>query len=60
VRIEIPESIQDLKSGRPEVGGAWRETTRRAFQAYLARGYRIEAFYREAGEHCCFYGLERD
>lgn len=60
VRIEIPESIQDLKSGRPEVGGAWRETTRRAFQSYLSRGYRVEAFYRDADARSCFYGLERD
>jgi chorismate synthase len=60
VRIEIPESIQNLKSGRPEVGGAWRASTRRAFQGYLARGYRVESFYRDVDEGCCFYGLERD
>jgi predicted GNAT superfamily acetyltransferase len=60
VRIEIPESIQDLKAERPDAGGAWRESTRRAFQAYLARGYRVEAFYRDSAEHQCWYGLERD
>ena len=58
VRIEIPESIQDLKAARPDAGPAWRESTRRAFESYLARGYRVEAFYREAGH--CFYGMERD
>ncbi|HET9211160.1 MAG TPA: hypothetical protein VFR03_12215 [Thermoanaerobaculia bacterium] len=59
VRIEIPESIQDLKAERPDLGMAWRESTRRAFQHYLGLGYRVEAFYRDAGERRCWYGLER-
>ncbi|HEY0514225.1 MAG TPA: hypothetical protein VGH73_20140 [Thermoanaerobaculia bacterium] len=65
VRIEIPESIQDLKAGRPDAGSAWRRSTRRAFQGYLGRGYRVEAFYRDTSEGAegaqrrCFYGLER-
>lgn len=59
IRIEIPESIQDLKAERPDLGMAWRMSTRRAFQHYLGRGYRVEAFYRDAGRHC-YYGLERD
>ena len=54
VRIEIPESIQELKAERPEAGAAWRESTRRAFQGYLARGYRVEAFYRDAGDSVAF------
>ena len=58
LRIEIPESIQELKAERPEAGPAWRESTRRAFQGCLARGYRVEAFYRDGGR--CFYGMERD
>ena len=39
------------------------ESTRRAFESYLARGYRVETFYREPAatlERRCFYGLERD
>jgi predicted GNAT superfamily acetyltransferase len=63
VRIEIPESIQARKAGRPDEAAAWRQSTRRAFEEYLARGYRVETFYREpAGdaERRCFYGLERD
>jgi len=59
VRIEIPESIQDLKAERPELGMAWRESTRRAFQYYLGLGYRVEAFYRDAAERSCWYGLEK-
>jgi predicted GNAT superfamily acetyltransferase len=59
VRIEIPESIQDLKAGRPELGTAWRQSTRRAFEHYLGQGYRVEAFCRETGERRCWYGLEK-
>ena len=58
VRIEIPENIQELKAERPDEGARWRESTRRAFQHYLGGGYRVEAFYRDAGQS--FYGLERD
>jgi predicted GNAT superfamily acetyltransferase len=58
VRIEIPESIQDLKGERPELGVAWRQSTRRAFEHYLGLGYRVEAFCRDAGERRCWYGLE--
>jgi predicted GNAT superfamily acetyltransferase len=60
VRIEIPESIQSLKQESPDAAAAWRQSTRRAFQEGLARGYRVETFYREAGERRSFYGLERD
>jgi len=60
VRIEIPPSIQDVKTGQPEKGMAWRLSTRRAFETYLGRGYRIEVFYRDAAEGRCFYGLEKD
>jgi predicted GNAT superfamily acetyltransferase len=59
VRIEIPDSIQDLKAERPDLGPAWRASTRRAFEHYLGLGYRVEAFYREAGERLCWYGLEK-
>jgi predicted GNAT superfamily acetyltransferase len=59
VRIEIPESIQDLKAERPDFGGAWRQSTRRAFEHYLGLGYRAEAFYRDA-ERRCWYGLEKE
>lgn len=60
VRIEIPESIQDLKGESPESGMAWRQSTRRAFEHYLGLGYRVEAFHRDAGERRCWYGLEKE
>ncbi|HYX24238.1 MAG TPA: hypothetical protein VFC23_08815 [Thermoanaerobaculia bacterium] len=58
VRVEIPEDVQAVKTARPEAAVAWRESTRRAFEEYLARGYRVEAFYRDPAERRCYYGLE--
>jgi predicted GNAT superfamily acetyltransferase len=60
VRIEIPATIQALKAERPEEAHAWRAGTRRAFEHYLGRGYRVAAFEREPGGARCSYGLERD
>lgn len=60
VRIEIPASVQDVKIERPDEAVAWRESTRRAFETYLARGYRVEAFYRDPAEGRCFYGMEME
>jgi predicted GNAT superfamily acetyltransferase len=58
VRIEIPESIQAVKAERPAAAMAWRESTRYAFETYLARGHRVEAFYRDRAAGRCYYGLE--
>lgn len=57
VRIEIPAHIQEFKERHPERALAWRIGTRRAFQAYLARGYRVTAFWRDAAGRC-WYGVE--
>ena len=57
VRIEIPARIQELKEQEPEQALAWRFGTRQAFQAYLARGYRVTAFWRDAAGRC-WYGVE--
>ena len=55
--IEIPARIQDFKQEQPARALAYRLGTRRAFETYLARGYRVTAFLREAGGRCG-YGLE--
>jgi len=60
VRIEIPENVQAVKAERTETALAWRTSTRRAFETYLGRAYRVEAFYRDAADGRCFYGLEKD
>lgn len=58
VRVEIPANIQAVKTERPEMGSAWRSSTRRAFETYLGLGYEVEAFYRDPADDRCFYGLE--
>jgi predicted GNAT superfamily acetyltransferase len=60
VRIEIPEDVQALKAERPEEAVAWRESTRQAFETYLARGHRVEVFYRDREQGRCFYGMEAE
>jgi len=60
VRVEIPENIQAVKEKDLDEAAAWRLSTRRAFEHYLGRGYRVETFYRDAAEKRCFYGLEKD
>lgn len=57
LRLEVPGDIQAVKRARPATAVAWRRSTRRAFEAYLARGYRIRGFVR-AGDRC-FYVVER-
>lgn len=37
--LAVPAEIQALKEGDPGRAGRWREITRRAFEAYLSRGY---------------------
>jgi predicted GNAT superfamily acetyltransferase len=60
VRVEIPASIQDLKTRDLGLARAYRASTRHAFEHYLGQGWKIEGFYRdpsgpEAGR--CYYGL---
>ncbi|HEX2645092.1 MAG TPA: hypothetical protein VHU81_18985 [Thermoanaerobaculia bacterium] len=57
VRVEIPVSIQTLKAEDEERAHAWRLSTRRAFEEYMGRGYRVETFWRDPREQRCFYGL---
>ncbi len=58
VRVEIPENIQVLKVEQPEAAMGWRESTRHAFETYLARGLCVDAFYRDRAAGRCYYGLE--
>ncbi|HZF10615.1 MAG TPA: hypothetical protein VFE33_17655 [Thermoanaerobaculia bacterium] len=59
VRIEVPANIQERKAENLEEAVAWRAATRRAFESYLGRGYRVETFYRDRATGRCFYGLEK-
>ena len=49
--VEIPTGFGDMQRDDPDLALAWRLSTRRIFQAYLARGYRVVDFFlaREAG-----------
>lgn len=56
VRVEIPANIQEVKVERPDEAPLWRQSTRRAIEHYLGRGYRVAAYLREGDRR--FYGLE--
>lgn len=59
VLIEVPARIQDFKEAHPARALAYRHGTRRAFERYLARGYRVACFlHLEDGR--AYYGLERE
>jgi predicted GNAT superfamily acetyltransferase len=57
VRIEIPSDIHALRDRDPQAALAWRKKTRRAYQYYLKRRYRVVGFYREGPSRRCFYLL---
>jgi predicted GNAT superfamily acetyltransferase len=58
VRIEVPEDIQREKSTSPEIGPAWRASTRAAFLLCIERGYHVAYFYRDADRRC-YYALNQ-
>ena len=49
--VEIPVGFSDMQREAPDLALEWRLATRRIFQAYLARGYRVVDFFlaRDAG-----------
>jgi predicted GNAT superfamily acetyltransferase len=59
--IEIPHDITAFKRLEPEGARAWREATRRAFQAALEAGFVVEDLLKVAGEPVSrwFYLLAR-
>ncbi len=57
VRIEVPRSIQDLKAVDLDRAAAYRASTRRALEHYLAAGYRVDTLLAEGDRR--FYGLVR-
>jgi chorismate synthase len=58
VLVEVPARIQDFKEAQPERALAYRLGTRRAFESYLSKGYRVTAFLR-GPDGRCHYGVER-
>jgi predicted GNAT superfamily acetyltransferase len=57
VKLAIPANVQQLKARDPALSSAWRGATRTAFEAFFARGYRVEEFVR--GEPVGWYVLRR-
>jgi len=55
--VAVPDDIQKVIAGAPELARAWRQTTRQAFLWYLERGYRVDGFHRAEGRG--FYHLAR-
>ena len=45
VLVEIPIGISDMQAADAGLALEWRMTTRRVFQSYLARGYRVVDFF---------------
>ena len=56
VRVEVPADIETIATRSPAGALAWRTSTRRAFNAWLGRGYAVSGFRREA-DGACYYTL---
>jgi predicted GNAT superfamily acetyltransferase len=50
--VEIPTGFGDMQRRNPDLALQWRMTTRRIFQSYFGRGYKVVDFFlsREAGK----------
>jgi predicted GNAT superfamily acetyltransferase len=59
IRIEIPADIQALKDADPFEAYNWRDSVRRAFATYLARGWHVTGFVRDAAPGRCAYVLQQ-
>ncbi len=59
VRVEVPHDIQQLKQRFPDAAAAWRRTTRRALEHYLARSFRVRALVRDIETGRYFYIVDR-
>lgn len=60
LRVEVPQDIQAVKAEVPELGSAWRASTRHAFKNCLSRGYRVRGMQRCGLSGRCYYLLSRE
>ena len=56
--IEVPKTITDLMARDHDLALDWRHQTRKLFQEYFEKGYRVEGLHR--GEASAFYRLARE
>jgi predicted GNAT superfamily acetyltransferase len=54
VLVEIPGDIHAVRDVSPKTARLWRESTRRAFQYYLNRNYRVSAFASADDGRSCY------
>jgi predicted GNAT superfamily acetyltransferase len=61
VLVEIPASTDDMRARDIRLAARWRRETRRIFQVYLRRGYKVREFVAPSGATGgqCFYLLRR-
>jgi predicted GNAT superfamily acetyltransferase len=60
VRVAIPRDISAVQSHSLDFAGRWRQSTRRAFQWALARGYSVRGVYAETAGEWSHYVLTSD
>ncbi len=60
VRVAIPRDIFALQSHSLDLAGRWRQSTRRAFQLALSRGYSVRGVYADAAGDWSYYVLATD
>ena len=57
ILVEIPADLIEMMTRERELALDWRMKTRRVFQSYLPRWYRVEGFHRVEGRY--YYRLEK-
>jgi predicted GNAT superfamily acetyltransferase len=60
VRVAIPRDITTVQSHSLDSAGRWRQSTRRAFQWALARGYSVRGVYADDDGEWSYYVLTSD
>jgi len=57
ILVEVPANLTEMMGRERELALDWRMKTRRVFQSYFPRGYRVEGFHRAEGR--CYYRLAK-
>ena len=60
IRIVVPSDVTLVQRDTPELGAAWRMSTRAAFRAALDAGYAVAGISAPGGDALAHYLLERD